>query len=63
MAERSPNERLAITLELPPDVARRLMLAAEAQKRPVADVAINLLDRHLPRPQSGEAKKASIPYS
>ena len=61
MAERSPTEKYPVTLQLSPDIARRLMLAAEAQKRPAADVVVDLLDRFLPRADSG--KKGVIPYS
>ena len=63
MAEPSPHERLPLTLHLSPDIAKRLMSAAEAQKRPAADLAIDILDRCLPRVQPGEAKKGKIPYT
>ncbi|MGA2035132.1 MAG: hypothetical protein ABSG68_23030 [Thermoguttaceae bacterium] len=62
MAEPSPADRLAITLSLSPELARRLMLAAEAQKRPVTQVVLDLLDRHLPPADAG-GKKVKIPYT
>jgi len=62
MAERSPADRLSLTLSLSVDVARRLAQAAEAQQRPVADVVLDLLDKHLPRADAG-GKKGKIPYT
>jgi len=62
MTERKPTERLSLTLSLPPELALRLMQAAEAQKRPAGDVVVMLLDRHLPRADAGQ-KKAKIPYT
>jgi hypothetical protein len=62
MAEPNPNQRLPLTLQLSPDIARRLMQAAEAQQRPAADLVLDLLDRHLPRAAAGE-KKGKIPYT
>lgn len=55
--------KIPLTLQLPADVAARLKLAAEAQKRPAAELAVDLLDQFLPRlPASGQ-KKGGIPYS
>ena len=62
MPEPSPNEKIPLTIYLSADVAKRLKLAAEAQKRSAVDLAADLLDRHLPRPQAGGPKKGSIPY-
>jgi hypothetical protein len=62
MAEQNTTGKIPVTVYLSADVAARLKMAAEARKRPPTDVAAELLDRHLPRPQS-EPKKVSIPYS
>ncbi len=58
-----PSEKLSLTLHLPADVARRLMVAAETQKRSAADLAADLLDRYLPRPPTSGPKKGNIPYA
>jgi hypothetical protein len=63
MAQPTTSDKIPVTLHLSPDVARRLKAAAEAQKRLAADLAAELLDRHLPRPQTAGPKKGSIPYS
>jgi uncharacterized protein (DUF1778 family) len=62
MAESRPADKLSLTLSLSPDIARRLVQAAEAQKRPVADFVLDLLDRNLPRGDGGQ-KKNKIPYT
>ena len=62
MAESRPADKFSLTLSLSPDIARRLMQAAEAQKRPVADFVLNLLDQNLPRGDGGQ-KKNKIPYT
>jgi hypothetical protein len=51
-----------LTIYLSADMAARLNRAAEAQKRSAVDLAADLLDRHLPRPQTG-VPKGIIPYS
>ena len=61
MAER-PADRFSLALSLSPDIARRLMQVAEAQKRPVAEVVLDLLDRNLPQADGGQ-KKSKIPYT
>ena len=38
------------------------MQVAEAQKRPVAEVVLDLLDRNLPQADDGQ-KKSKIPYT
>jgi hypothetical protein len=60
MAEPNAGATIQLTLYLSPDIARRLKLAAESQKRPAADLVADLLDRHLPQAQSGKGK---IPYT
>ena len=63
MSEPSTAGKIPLTLQLTADVAARLKLAAETQRRSAADLAADLLDRYLPRPPSGGPKKGSIPYS
>ncbi len=63
MTQPTTGDKIPVTLHLSADVAARLKMAAEAQKRPAADLAAELLDRHLPRPQTGGPKRGSIPYS
>jgi len=62
MTQPNTGEKIPLTLHLSPDVAARLKLAADAKKRAPADLAIALLDQHLPRPQVG-GQKGNIPYS
>jgi hypothetical protein len=59
MAEPSQSGKIPLTLQLPAEVAARLKMAAETQKRPAAELAVDLLDRYLPRVQ----QKGTIPYS
>ena len=56
MTQPTTGDKIPVTLHLSADVAARLKMAAEAQKRPAADLAAELLDRHLPRPQTGGPK-------
>ena len=63
MAEPSAAGKVPLTLHLSAEVAARLKLAAETQRRPAADLAADLLDRYLPRPPTSGAKKGNIPYS
>ena len=63
MTQPSDGDKIPLTVNLSPELARRLMAASEAQKRPAADLAADLLDRYLPRlPASGQ-QKGNIPYS
>jgi late competence protein required for DNA uptake (superfamily II DNA/RNA helicase) len=62
MSEQRPAEKIPLTIYLSADMAARLNRAAEAQKRSAVDLAADLLDRHLPRPQTG-VPKGIIPYS
>ena len=62
MTQPSAGEKIPLTLHLSADVAKRLEAAAQAQKRPAANVAAELLDRHLPRPPSAGQPKGKIPY-
>lgn len=63
MTEPSAAGKIPLTLQLSADVAARLKVAAETQRRAAADLAADLLDRYLPRPPSSGPKKGSIPYS
>ena len=63
MTQSSAGGNIPLTIQLSPEVAKRLKAAAEALKRPAADVAAELLERHLPRPQSGGQQKGAIPYT
>jgi hypothetical protein len=63
MTQPNPGDKISLTVHLSPDVAKRLKAAAETQKRAAADLVADLLDRHLPRPQTGGQAKSSIPYS
>jgi hypothetical protein len=63
MAQPGSTEKVPLTLHLSADLARRLMVAAETQRRPAADLAADLLDRYLPRLPAPGAKKGNIPYS
>ncbi len=63
MSEQRPSKKIPLTIHLSADVAARLQLAADTQKRSPVDLAADLLDRHLPRPQTGGPKSGSIPYS
>ena len=59
----SPSGENRLTIDLPEEVAERLKLAAVARKRTVSDVAVELLDKHLPHVEAGEKPKKNIPYS
>ncbi len=63
MTQPTTGEKIPVTLHLSADVAARLKMAAEVQNRSAADLAADLLDRHLPRPQAAGPKKGSIPYA
>ncbi len=63
MAELGSSGKIPLTLHLPAEMAARLKLAAEARKRPAAELAVDLLDRCLPRLPAGGQKKGGIPYS
>ncbi len=63
MPAKGPGEKIALTIHLPEELALRLNQAAAARKLPAAAVVADLLDRSLPRLQSGEPKKGKIPYA
>jgi len=62
MPEQDTKGKFPLTLYMDADLAKRLAVAAEAQKRSAADLVTNILDRNLPRLQSGSSK-AKIPYT
>jgi len=62
MSEPRPPDKVPLTVLLSPDAAIRLKMFAEAQKRPAVELAAELIERHLPRPQTGGPKK-KIPYT
>ena len=62
MKRQSTGSRIPVTLHLSAELAARLEQTASAEKRPAADVAIALLERHLPRPPTAGPKQGSIPY-
>jgi len=61
MPAKSPGEKIPLTIHLPGSVAQRLELAAANQRRAAADVVVALLEKYLPRLDSG--KKKQIPYA
>jgi len=61
MQEQSNKGKFPLTIYMDADIAKRLAVAAEAQKRPAEDIVIDTLDRTLPRLQSGG--KGKIPYT
>lgn len=63
MPEQRPTDKMPLTIHLSPDVAVRLKMLAETQKRPAEVVAADLLDRHLPRPRPQGGAKERAPYS
>ncbi len=63
MAEQNTSGKIPLTVHLSADVAARLKVAAETQRRSAADLAADLLDRYLPRLPTAGSKKGNIPYS
>ena len=63
MAEKSMPEKFPLTIHLSAEVTKRLMVAAETQRRSAADLAADLLDRNLPRLPSAGQSKGKIPYT
>jgi hypothetical protein len=63
MSDKTPADKIPLLIHLPAELALRLQSAADTQKRPVAELVVELLNRHLPRPQTGGGMKGKIPYS
>jgi len=62
MPEQSNKGKFPLTIYMDAEIAKRLAVAAEAQKRPAGDIVVDTLDRTLPRLQTG-ASKSKIPYT
>jgi hypothetical protein len=62
MPEQNTKDKFPLTIYMDADLAKRLAVAAEAQKRPAADLVVEMLDRSLPRLQTGSSK-GKIPYT
>lgn len=62
MPESKLADKIPLTILLEPELAMRLRSAAEARKRSVTDLVMDLLDRNLP-PASSGSKKGKIPYT
>jgi hypothetical protein len=62
MPEQDTKGKFPLTIYMDADLAKRLAVAAEAQKRAAADLVVNILDRSLPRLQGGSSKE-KIPYT
>jgi len=63
MTDLDNSQRIALTLNLSPELAMRLKAAADLQQRRASDLVIDLLDKHLPRPQGSAGRKGKIPYT
>jgi fructose-1,6-bisphosphatase/sedoheptulose 1,7-bisphosphatase-like protein len=62
MPEQNLKDKFPLMIYMDADIAKRLAAAAEAQKRDPAELVVNILDRNLPRLQSGSVK-GKIPYT
>jgi hypothetical protein len=63
MAEQTGGGRILLALHLSPELAARLKLASETQRRSAPELAVDLLERYLPHPPASGGKKVNIPYS
>ncbi len=61
MPEQNTKGKFPLTIYMDADLAKRLVAAAAAQKRPAENLVIDTLDRTLPRLQTGS--KDAIPYT
>ncbi len=62
MPEPNTKGKFPLTIYMDAELAKRLAVAAESQKRPPEDLVIDMLDRSLPRLQTGSSK-GNIPYT
>ena len=62
MPEPNTKNKYPLTIYMDAELAKRLAVAAEAQKRPAEDLVVTLLDRSLPRLRTGSSK-GKIPYT
>jgi len=60
--EQSSN-KIPLVVQLTAELAARLKTAAESRGRTPAELAAELLDRHVPRPPAEGPKKCRIPYA
>ena len=60
MPEQDTKGKFPLTIYMDAELAKRLAVAAEAQMRSAAELVTNILDRSLPRLQTG-ASKGKIP--
>jgi hypothetical protein len=63
MSDQTSSDKIPLTLQLPAAVAARLKSTSETRHRPAAELAIELLDRYLPRLPTAGSKPGGIPYS
>ena len=61
MAEQNTKGKFPLTIYMDAEIAKRLAAASAAQKRPAEDLVIDMMDRSLPRLQTGSKDK--IPYT
>ena len=61
MAEQNTKGKFPLTIYMDAEIAKRLAAASAAQKRPAEDLVIDMMDRSLPRLQTGS--KGKIPYT
>ena len=61
MPDPNTKGKFPLTIHMDADIAKRLAVAAEAQKRPAEDLIVDMLDRSLPRLQ--DSSKGKIPYT
>jgi len=61
MPEQNTKGKFPLTIYMDADLAKRLAVTAEGQKRPAEDLVIDMLDRSLPQLQS--SGKGKIPYT
>ncbi len=59
MAEPDSSGKIPLTLHLPAELAARLKVAAGAQKRPAADLAVELLHAICPDCRPAERRKSA----
>ena len=61
MPEQNTKGKFPLTIHMDADLAKRLAVTAEGQKRPAEDLVIDMLDRSLPQLLS--SGKGKIPYT
>jgi predicted HicB family RNase H-like nuclease len=61
MPEPNTKGKFPLMIYMDAELAKRLAVAAAAQKQPAENLVINMLDKSLPRLQTGSKDK--IPYT